>query len=207
MPENFKNLFWVFERKTWIVCHIFSLQKTQPMNFFLVVGIIGFVLVMVSMFSGYDGDLSVDHDVGHGDGGDSISVFSFRTITTFMTAFGGVGWLCMYFGKGILFSSVAGTGCGLVFGFIAWWLTSFAVKQQASSLVGGQDFVGKEAIVHIDIPVNGNGEVQIELSGQRKYMSAQTNDKDPIPNGVVVSVLKHVSGVLIVTRKNSSQTN
>lgn len=172
------------------------------MNFFLIVGFIGFVLLMVSMFSGHDGDLSVDHDVGHPDVDDSISIFSFRTIMTFMTAFGGIGWLCLYFEKSMLFSSFAGGVAGLVFGFVAWWITNFAMKQQVSSLLNGRDLIGKNAVVHTTIPRGGVGEVQVEFAGQRKYFPAQSDGE--ISSGVIVYINDYVSGTLIVSASKSN---
>lgn len=173
------------------------------MNFFLVVGLIGFVLMMFSMFSGHDADLSVDHDVGHIDGSDhdSISVFSFRTIMTFLTAFGGVGWLCMYLGKTMLFASFCGITCGLIFGFVAWWLTNFAMKQQVNSLIGSDSFLNRSAIVHTTIPENGIGEVQIEFAGQRKYLSARAKDGHLIPANTTVTVIENIAGTLVVEIK------
>lgn len=171
--------------------------------FFLIVGAIGFVLVLFSMFSGHDGEISVDHDVGHDGGGDSISIFSFRTITTFMTAFGGIGALCTYFEKTILVASIWGIVAGLLFAFIAWWLTSFATKQQASSVIDSSDLIGKTGVVHTSVPEGGTGEVQIEYAGQRKYMPAKSQEDQPISSGTIVFIKDHVSGVLIVSKSNS----
>jgi membrane protein implicated in regulation of membrane protease activity len=157
------------------------------------------------MFSGHDGDMhsmdhGFDHDSDHHDGGQSsVSIFSFRVIVVFLTGFGAVGALCTYFKMDMLTSSFFGVVTGLILGFVSWWMMNFAMKQQASSLINTNELVGKDAIVHIPIPVNGLGEVVIELNGQRKYISARSKNTDKaIPINSQVKILSNSAGTLIV---------
>ena len=174
------------------------------MTFFVICGIVGFVLLLISMFSGHDADMhSMDHGSMGGDSGDSgVSIFSFRTIIVFLTAFGAVGSICTYYKVDMLYSSLGGIGAGIVFGFISWWMMNFATKQQASSVVNVKDMIGCDAIVHVPIPVDGVGEVAIEISGQRKYMPARaSNLKSAIPVHSQVKITEDMAGGVMVQLK------
>ena len=171
------------------------------MTFFLICGGIGFVLLMISLLSGHDSDLSsMDHDFDHGSNTDhSLSIFSFRTIMVFLTAFGAIGTMATYFGFGILWSSIGGVSAGIIFGFISWWMMNFAMKQQSNSLIDGNDLAGKSAIVHISIPINGIGEIAVQLDGRRKYLAARASDNSlEIKEHTLVKILENSSGTAIV---------
>lgn len=176
------------------------------MTLFIICGLVGFVLLLVSLFSGHDTDLSgMDHDFDHGSGdvdsGDqsSVSVFSFRTITVFLTAFGAVGAVANFYGLDMLWSAVSGVAAGFVFGFISWWMMNFAMKQQASSLISISDLIGKSAIVHTSIPKNGIGEIAVEVNGQRKHFSAKSNNPEiEISTNSTVKITENAGGTVLV---------
>ena len=161
------------------------------MIFFLICSGIGLTFLMVSLFTGNDGDISsADVDV------DSSGVFSLRTIMAFLASFGATGALTLYFGLSILASALSGVASGLVFAYISWQMMNFAIKQQANSVFVSSDMIGKTAIVHTAIPLNGIGEILID--GQRKYISARDKDHNSIDTNAQVKILENLSGIVIV---------
>jgi membrane protein implicated in regulation of membrane protease activity len=163
------------------------------MIFFLICSGIGLTFLMVSLFTGNDGDISsADVDV------DSSGVFSLRTIMAFLASFGATGALTLYFGLSILASSLSGVAAGFVFAYISWQMMNFAIKQQANSVFVSSDMIGKTAIVHSAIPLNGIGEILIEINGQRKYISARDKDHNSIDTNAQVKILENLSGIVIV---------
>ena len=163
------------------------------MIFFLICSGIGLTFLMISLFTGNDGDISsADVDI------DSSGVFSLRTIMAFLTSFGATGSLTLYFGLSMLVSSLCGVAAGIVFAYISWRMMNFAIKQQANSVIVSSDIIGKIAIVHTAIPANGIGEILIEINGQRKYISARDKDHNSIDTNAQVKILENLSGLAIV---------
>ena len=170
------------------------------MNFFLIVGGLGFVLFLISMFGG--GEHDFDHDAGvdssdSGGDNDGSSFFSYRTIVTFMTAFGAAGALAKHFGLNMLWSSLIGVVVGIAFGLFAWWLMRLAFQQQASSLVTSSDILGKTAIVNIQITGGNLGEISVEAKGQRKCYQAKSVGGITITENSAVKITED-SGVFLL---------
>ena len=162
------------------------------MSFFLIVGGVGLVLFLLSMFGGgehdFDHDAGVDSASGDTDH-DGSSFFSYRTIVTFMTAFGAAGVLAKHFGLSMLWSSLIGVVVGIAFGLFAWWLMRLAFQQQASSLVTSADILGKTAIVNIQITGSNLGEISVEAKGQRKCYQAKSVSGITITENSAVKII------------------
>lgn len=173
------------------------------MTFFIIVGCVGFVLFIVSLFGG--GEHDFEHDgVPDGDASsdgagssDGAPIFSFRTIVIFMTTFGAAGAIAKFTGLSIILSSVVGIVTGVSFGLFAWWLMNLAFKQQASSLVTGTDLIGKTAIVNIQIRDGNLGEIAVEVKGQRMSYHAKSKDGSDIKESSAVKILEN-RGVFVI---------
>lgn len=170
------------------------------MNFFLIIGGVGLVLFLFSIFGG--GEHDFDHDAGidsadGGDNDDGSSFFSYRTIVTFMTAFGAAGALAKYFGLSIVWSSLIGAITGIAFGLFAWWLMRLAFRQQASSLVTSADILEKIAIVNIQITGGNLGEISVEAKGQRKCYQAKSVSGNTITENTAVKIVAD-TGVFVL---------
>lgn len=169
----------------------------------MIVGGLGFVLFIFSLFSGLDhdidhdgsigGDISSD-DLGHVDG---ASLFSYRTIVTFMATFGASGAIAQYSGLGFMPSAIVGVFSGVLFALFAWWLMNVAFKQQASSLVTSADLIGKTGIVNVPMLGGNLGEVSLEVKGQRKAYQAKSKDGLDIKENASVKIVADM-GVFIV---------
>jgi membrane protein implicated in regulation of membrane protease activity len=173
------------------------------MTLFLICGGVGLILLLISMFSGHDSDLShdMDHGSSEGSGPSSANVFSFRTIVVFLTAFGATGAASVSFGVDVRLASVIGLTTGVVFAFISWSMMNYALKQQASSLISTNDLIGLIGVVHTTIPAKGIGEISVELHGQRKYLPARAKDEtEEFLMHAQVKIIGNASGTLIVEK-------
>lgn len=165
---------------------------------FVICGILGLILTLVSIFAGHDGDISADHDVGVDHDSDSASIFSFRSITVFLTGFGSAGAIATYYKMSMMASSMIGVLTGILFAAVAWKLMSMVMGQQASSTINLDTLVNQTGVVTTSIAENVMGEVMVEIGGQRKYVHARASVA--IPEHTPVKIIEVNSGVLVVQK-------
>lgn len=131
---------------------------------FLVIGIVGAVLLLLSVV--LDG---VFDFFEFGDG-----PLSLTTIAAFTAIFGFSAFAAV--GAGVSTGAAAGIGaaCGLVGGAAAWWLSKLVRGAESNMAVREEDLVGSEASVVLAIPANGLGEVALVRHGERVSLSASS---------------------------------
>jgi hypothetical protein len=191
-------------------------------NIFLVMFLVGFLFTLLSaIMSGAFGHAfgegsafdshgahvgSMGGDVGPtaGEGAPEVgwaqhnlatfSPLSPTTISAFLTAAGGVGWLCVArYETSAPVAILAAMFFGLAFAAIAFLLIAWMFKvTQSSSLVNVADLVGHDAEVSIRIESGGTGEVAFVSAGQRCVMQARSVDASVLPTGTKV-VIKSVT--------------
>jgi hypothetical protein len=176
-----------------------------------------FVIRMVMMFAGMDGesDGDVDGDLdgdmdgdAHGDHADanasdiSFSLLSFQGLTAFFMMFGLVG-LAMSKGSG--FGAVASIPVATAAGLSTVWIISRLFKLfnslQSSGTLNLKSAIGQEGKVYLTIPENESGQVQLAVQGHLKVMSAVSEDKRAIPSDALVKVVGLVGGNVLVVKK------
>lgn len=146
------------------------------------------------------GDVHPVAGEGHAEVGwaqHSLSTFSPlspTTISAFLAAAGGIGFLCVHSWEmgpwgSILLAAVSGLlFAALVFLGIGWM---FRITQ-GTSIVAQGELVGVEGEVNIAIPSGGIGEVAYVKAGQRCVRPARCADAAAVPQGAKV-VIKLVS--------------
>jgi len=175
------------------------------LTFFYIVGILGIVLVLLSLF-GVGGDHDFDHSFDSGGDSDSSSdsgpsLFSYRVIISFITAFGMGGVLTYRLSEATpLWSVFAGIITGIVVALIVWGLLKITFSQQASSLINDKDFIGMSGIVTIPIFSNQIGEISVVVNGQKKILMA-TVDSGECPEGALIQVKEINAGIALVELK------
>lgn len=161
------------------------LGKQVQVTFFLVVGVIGLAVVLLSILLGDVIDGLLDLDMLGGD------LFSVASIAAFLGAFGFGGVISF----GILDVTWIAVIVGLVAGIAAaWGATSFTrwlKSGEKNSTFTSQSMVGSSARVITDIPAGGFGEVRVLGSGQSRKRAARSDV--PIPSGTEVWVSAIVS--------------
>jgi membrane-bound ClpP family serine protease len=155
------------------------------MTTFLVIGLVGLVLLLVSLVVGdlFDGAL----DVLAGD------VFTSAVIGAFVSATGFGGAAAQAFGLPMVLAVPAGLATGVVFGAFAYWLTSLLSDADSDATPTTDDALGREGRVVTDIPEVGFGVVTILVGGHTMRLNAKA--ELPLEPGTEV----HVTSILSPT--------
>lgn len=126
-----------------------------PVTTFLVIGVVGLLLLLVSLLAGdiLDGAF----DVLEADW------FSSAVVGGFVSAFGFGGALAAELGAPSVLAVPVGVVAGLIFAWFASWLTRVVRGGGSGESVRAADIVGYDATVLTDIPVGGFGVVRVRV--------------------------------------------
>lgn len=155
------------------------------MTIFVIIGVLGLVLLGVSLLIGdlFDGVL----DALAGD------VFSSAVIGGFVSALGFGGAIAQGAGAPLWLSIMVGVVAGVGFGWFAAWLTRLVRGGGSDDTPESQDAVGREATVLTGIPTDGFGVVRVQLGGHVVRLNARAD------RAIEVGTAVHVTGVLSPT--------
>ena len=168
-----------------------------------------------------DVDVSHDFDMGHdfdhslaeagGDGhvevgvGDSfpgLSPWSPTVLSSFVAAFGGVGYLTLtngWWGGGTPLSLLFALSGGLlVSAGVFFGMNRLFAALQSSSDVLVADLIGETAEVLTPIPENGVGEIAYNASGTRLTAPARTLSGKPVGRAALVEIVRIAGNVYYV---------
>lgn len=152
---------------------------------FLIIGIVGGVLLLVSLL--LDGIFDA-FDFGDGP-------LSLTTIAAFTAIFGFTAFASVGAGIPTSVAAILGGLAGVVGGAAAWWLSRFIRSAESTTAVSGDDLVGSLGSVVLPIPENGLGEVALTRHGERISLSAVA--AAPIPRGTAVRVVQVVTSTSV----------
>ncbi|WP_457206518.1 hypothetical protein [Nocardioides sp. P5_C9_2] len=154
------------------------------MTLFMVIGVAGLVLLLVSIVVGdlFDGAL----DALAGD------AFSSAVIGAFVAATG-FGAAAAQGALGTALAIPVGLVTGTAFAWFAWWLTRLLRDGSSDATLTTDDTIGREGRVISQIPVGGLGVVDILVGGHTVRLNARA--EQPIAPGTAV----HVTSVLSPT--------
>lgn len=162
---------------------------------FLVIGIIGVVLLLVSLL--LDGIFEV---FDFGDGPLSLTTLSAFTAIFGFASFAGVGA-----GLSTGVGAVLGALAGLLGGAAAWWLTRLIRGAESNTAVSGSDLVGSEGAVVLAVPLGGLGEVAVIRHGERISLAATADE--PIPRGASVRIVQIITSTSVKVEAIRPQTD
>jgi len=191
--------------------HILQLFKesTQLMTFLSLVAA-GLVYVFLTWILGQMGGGDVDdhdHDHSHShqghDGHDehghtTVKIFSPKLIAVFLIGLGSGGSIATTYGYSALVSTLIGIASGLSLGGTLFIFFKALYSQQSNSSLIVERAIGNTAIVNIEIPVNGSGEVGLSLNGQYVTCFARSRDNQAISRGTSVKVTSIEGSTLVV---------
>lgn len=150
---------------------------------FLVIGIIGLVVLVISLLAGdlFDGAF----DALAGD------VFSSAVIGAFVAATGFGGAAAQALGAPGPLAVPVGLAAGAAFGWFAYWLTRLIRGGGSDDTPSIGDTLGRDGRVVSDIPAEGFGVVQILVGGHSLRLNARA--EQPLEPGTRVYVTSVLS--------------
>jgi membrane-bound ClpP family serine protease len=155
---------------------------------FLVIGIVGAVLLIVSVL--LDGIFDL-FDFGDGP-------LSLTTIAAFTAIFGFAAFGTVGAGASTGVAAVVGAVAGVVGGAAAWWLSRLIRSAESTTTVSSDELVGSEASVVLGIPVGGLGEVALVRHGERISLAASGPAETAIPRGSRVRILQTLTSTSVL---------
>jgi len=159
---------------------------------FLALAAVGLLLLLVSAFGGHETEFHADIDHA------GFGFLSVRAFAVFFLAFGVVGAIGRYYGRGTLVSSLLGLLAGALMMAVYLGAMNIVKSQQASSLIGDADLVGHPARVVVAIPADGFGEVQCTAKAQTTRRMARSKIHTAIAEGEMVRIQQMQGDVAIV---------
>jgi membrane protein implicated in regulation of membrane protease activity len=167
---------------------------------FALIGGVGLILAIITFALG---EIGPDFDTGghdfHVDTGTDMHVdsdhvsgpnpLSLRTFSMFVTMFGAVGALVMFYGGSVLLASILSTIGGFIGGWVMWIIIKAIYKQQGNSTISAQQLVGSTARIVSAVSKNVPGEVIVQFADQRHDMIAFASEDVSIPIGSEVQII------------------
>lgn len=149
------------------------------MTTFLVLGVIGLALLLVTLVVG-----DLVEGVVDGLGPDWLSG---TAIAAFLASVGFGGALALQAGASPGIAVAAGAGAGAVAGGVAGWLTYALTNEKDSVTPRTSGLVGSEATVVGEVPVGGYGTVALVVAGHPTRLNARSSAVQPVGTRVRVS--------------------
>jgi hypothetical protein len=179
---------------------------TGSEKIFLIAGVIGFVVLLLSLLFGElfefgDGPEDLDGDVGFDTDAPTPSWFSIKVLAASLVGFGAFGFVATqaklplgfdWIVAGIGFFAV---GCGTFF-----LVLRPLANQQSNSLIGRSSYIGRIGTVELQIPHNGIGQVVFsDQNGARVVQSAVSADGQALPRQASVVIIDVAKDGVVVS--------
>jgi len=165
---------------------------------YIILAAVGVIFLGISIFTGGEADIDldvgdVDFDVSDAEvGNDSVSLFSIRTLATFLLAFGLAGWSTFRGGAGITVQILSGFGAGLVVSFLYYLVMKGMYAMQGGSAISAIDLIGKTGTISIPTTDSGKGQVRIATNtGSTEYNCIEKSNKK-----LKLNELVNIAGVI-----------
>ena len=150
---------------------------------FLIVGVIGLVLLGISLVLGDLLDGVFDALTG--------DIFSSAVIGGFVAAFGFGGALVQGAGGPGFLSLLVGLGAGGIAGWFTVWLTRLIKDGGSDATLTADDALGRSGRIVSAVPAGGLGSVRLAIGGHTVQLNARS--EEPIEPGTEVHVTEILS--------------
>lgn len=166
------------------------------MLLFLVVGVVGFALLLLALvFDGFLDAVLPSFDLPGGD------IVSGPALGAFAAAFGAAGALVMgSTDAGVGIACVVGVAAGLVLGGLVGLAARALTRTGTDATPRASDLVGLPGTVVTSIPAGGFGEVTVRLSGSPQKLNARAAAALDAGAAVVVDEVLSSSSVRVSPR-------
>lgn len=168
-----------------------------PQYILAVLGLIGFVVLVISLIfdNDNDHDFGHDHDTGMSD---TPGPFSTKVIAAFLMLFGATGFVLMYQGMKVLPACLYGLVAGLAGAIFAYLILLVIYKQQATSAVQVKTAIGQKGTVSTTIKEGKPGQIDVDIDGRHFNPIARSSDGKTIPVGTTIEVVDVVGTEFLV---------
>jgi len=146
-------------------------------------------------------DAALDDAGGYHDADVSFKLLSLQGLTSFFMMFGLVGLALLKADLYVLITLVGGIAAGLVSVALTGLLFTQMKRLQTDGTINIQSTVGSEGSVYLNIPKEGNGQVQIIAQGSLKIFDAMSKSKTAIATGEKVRVVGVATGNTLIVEK------
>lgn len=159
--------------------------------------------IVLQLFGGGDADvdLDIDADLDIGDADGSFRLFSLQGLSGFLLMFGLAGLAFSQAGFHSLLSLTAGSVAGTAMMVVLASLVRLMYKMQSSGSLKIDSSVGCEGSIYLTIPAGGTGRAQIRIGDRMRTLDAASADKQEIPTGERVKVIKIVGGNTVLVNR------
>lgn len=161
------------------------------MSTFLVMGVVGLVLLVVTLLLG-----DVVEGVVDGLGPDWLSG---TAIAAFLAAVGFGGALALQAGASTGAAVGVGVATGVAAGGAAGWFTHMLANEKDSTTPRTSGLVGSEATVVGEVPLGGYGTVSLVVAGHPTRLNARSSSVQPVGTRVRVSDVLSSTAVQVET--------
>lgn len=141
------------------------------------------------------GDAGVDHSLDthdhlHGsDAAVTFTLISFRSVIAFGTLFSWSGALYLFAGTSPLLAILYSCFWGIIAMMSVSYLLYSLLRLQERGNLDLWTAVGTEAIVYLDIPEQGIGQVRVSIGGVVSFLKARSVEGESMPAGTKVLVV------------------
>lgn len=145
-----------------------------------------------------DTDLHESHDCTDA----SFKFLSLQGLTAFFMMFGWVG-LAIIRDSGLpgWAAIIGGSAAGIFTVYILSFLFRFMLSMQSDGTMKVRHAIGSGGRVYLRIPVEGTGQVEVEVDGRLRIFDAVSSDKEELKTGDQVTVVwVQDNGVLVVEK-------
>lgn len=187
---------------------------------FIAVGATGFLILLLSLvlgeLGGGDGELGHDSDLSAETGDSAIpegsaeldapTWFSIRVLAVSLVGFGAAGFAAAASGVPGLFSwPVAAVGFFAVGAATNHYILKPLGRQQYNSLTSRYGWIGRPAVVTLDILPHGTGQVTFhDRAGARITQTASSDLDEGVPKGSAVTITDLTKSGVVVHRSSFS---
>ncbi len=163
-------------------------------DLFLLCFVVGFAL---SLFSFFGGSLHLPHMHLHLHGRAGATVFP--TAMSFLTWFGGAGWLlARYGGVSALLALIAAVAIGAFGSWLLFRLLQRVLDDEQPLAAEDYDLVGVLGRVASPMREGGTGEMIYSQQGTRRGVAVRSEDRAPLARGTEVIVTRFEKGIAYV---------
>lgn len=175
-----------------------TMAMETTMLVFLSLAGIGLLFLLISAFGGDHIEVHPEVEVG------GVGFLSLRGIAVFLTAFGTVGAIARWYGKGAFTCSAWGLASGVVLSLVYVLIMNLVKSQEASSLVVEAELLGCTGRLTVGIPAGGLGEVSCTSRSQTVRRLVRVDHGGAVPEGTIVRIRDVQGDVLIVEELESA---